>query len=178
MLIMILVMIVLPFQSVNDGIFTPHTMFVSSSDSNRSRAKTFMASSLHSFHEKKNHAYLYSLVKNVPHNAHHDTCNDSFTFPKRHDGIFTPHTMFASSSDSNRSRTRRHTSNVVSHAHKDTSASHGPSIQFRTFDASYVIHCKNDRIIATNVGPKCKKGKTCIWVPKSYVTNLTGPNTS
>jgi hypothetical protein len=45
--------------------------------------KTFMASSLHSFHEKKNHSYLYSHVKNVPHNAHHDTCNDSFTFPKR-----------------------------------------------------------------------------------------------
>jgi hypothetical protein len=119
-----------------------------------------MASSLHSVHEKKNHAYLYSHVKNASHNAHQDTCNDSFT----------PRTMFVSSSDSNRSRTRRHD---VSHAPKDKNASHVPSILFRTFDASYVIHCKSDRIIATNMGPKCKKGKTCIWVPKTYVTNLT-----
>jgi hypothetical protein len=71
-----------------------------------------------------------------------------------------------------------HASHVVFHAHKERSASHGPSILFHTFDASYVIHYKNDRIIATNAGPKCKKGKTCIWVPKSYVTNLKGPNTS
>jgi hypothetical protein len=56
-----------------------------------------MASNLHSVHEKKNHAYLYSHVKNVSHNAYHDTCNNSFT----------PRTMFASYSDSNMSRTRR-----------------------------------------------------------------------
>jgi hypothetical protein len=118
-----------------------------------------MANSLHYVHEKKNHTHLYSHVKNASHNAYHDTCNDSFT----------PHTMFASSSDSNRSRTRCHASHVVSHASKDMNASHGSSILFSTFDASYVIHCKNDRIVATNVGPKCKKGKTCIWVPKTYV---------
>jgi hypothetical protein len=47
-----------------------------------------MASSSHSFHEKKKHAYLYSHVKNVSHNAHHDNCNDSFAFPKCHDGVF------------------------------------------------------------------------------------------
>jgi hypothetical protein len=86
--------------------------------------------------------------------------------------------MHASSNDSNRSRTRCHASHVVSHTPKERNASHGSSILFCTFDASYMIHCKNDKIVATNVGPKCKKGKTCIWVPKSYVTNLTGPNTS
>jgi hypothetical protein len=137
-----------------------------------------VASSLHSVHEKKNHAYLCSHVKNASHNAHHGTCNDSFTFLKCHDGVFTPHTMFASSSDSNRSRTRCHASHVVSHVPKNRNVSHGPSTLFRTFDASYVLHYKNDKINATNVGPKCKKGKTCIWVPKSYVTNLTRPNTS
>jgi hypothetical protein len=61
---------------------------------------------------------------------------------------------------------------------KDRNASHGSSILFRNFDAFYVIHCKNDKIVATIVGPKYKKGNTCIWVPKSYVTNLIGPNTS
>jgi hypothetical protein len=126
------------------------------------KGKAPMASISHSFHEKKSHAYLYSHVKNVSHNAHHDTCNDSFTFPKHHDGVFTPHTIFALSSDSSRSRTRRHVSHVISHVPKDRNASHGPSILFHTFYASYVIHYKNDRIIATNMGPKCKKGKTCI----------------
>jgi hypothetical protein len=26
-------------------------------------------------------------------------------------------------------------------------------------------------IVARNLGPKCKGSKTCVWVPKSYVTN-------
>jgi hypothetical protein len=98
-----------------------------------------------------------------------------------HDVAFTPRTMIASFSGSyvhSRSRSRHRSSHVVSHAPKDRIASHGPSMLYRTFDASYVLHCKNDRIVATNVGPKCKKGKTCIWVPKSYVTNLRRPNTS
>jgi hypothetical protein len=107
----------------------------------KEKGKTTMASSLHSFHEKKNHIHLYS------HYAHHDTCNDSSTFPKHHDVVFTPHTMFVSSNDSNRSRTRRHASHVVSHVPKDRNASHGSSILFCTFDASYVIHYKNDRML-------------------------------
>jgi hypothetical protein len=116
-----------------------------------------MANSVHSIHEKRNHAYLYSHVKSSSHNAYHVTCN----------GSFTPRTMTASSSDCNRSRTRRHASHVVSHMPKDRNASHGSSILFRTIDASYVIHSKNDKVVATSVGPKCKRGKTCIWVPKS-----------
>jgi hypothetical protein len=132
----------------------------------KEKGKAPMASSLRYVHEKKNHAYLYSHVKNASHNAYHITCNDNFT----------PRTVIASSSD--RSRTRRHSPHVVSHAPENRNASHGPSILFHTFDASYVIHYKNDIIVATNVGTKCKKGKTCIWVPKTYITNLTGPNTS
>jgi hypothetical protein len=84
----------------------------------------------------------------------------------RHDA-FTPRTMIASSSGSythSRSRSRRHASHNVSHAPKYRNSSHDPSILFCTFDASYVLYCKNDKIVATNVGPKCKKGKTCIWV--------------
>jgi hypothetical protein len=104
----------------------------------KEKGKAPMANSVHSIHEKKNHAYLYSHVKS------------------------TLHTMFASSSGFDRSRTRHHASHVISHAPKDRNASHGPSILFCTFHASYVIHYKNDRIVATIVGPKCKKGKTCI----------------
>jgi hypothetical protein len=40
---------------------------------------------------------------------------------------------------------------------KDMNASCGPSILYHTFDASYVLYCKNDRIDASNVGPKCER---------------------
>jgi hypothetical protein len=111
-----------------------------------------MANIVHLIHEKRNHAYLYFHAKSTSHNAYHVT----------HNGSFTPRTMTASSSDCNRRRTRHHASHVGSHTPKDRNASHGSSILFRTFDASYVIHCKNDKIVATSLGPKCKKVKTCI----------------
>jgi hypothetical protein len=31
---------------------------------------------------------------------------------------------------------------------------------YHTYDASYVLVCKNDKVVARNVGPKCKGGKT------------------
>jgi hypothetical protein len=138
-----------------------------------------MDSSSHSFHDKKNHAFIYTYVK-----------NDRMLImilviivlflQKRHDVVFTPCTMIASSSGTyaHSSRPRRRASHVVSHTLKNRNVYHGPSILFCTFDASYVIYRKDDRIVATNVEPKYKRGKTCIWVPKSYVTNLTGPNPS
>jgi hypothetical protein len=98
-----------------------------------------------------------------------------------HDAAFASRTMIASSSGSyahSRSRPKHRSCHVVSHASKDGNASHVPSILFHTFDASYVFYCKNDRIVASNMGTKSKKGKTCICVPKYYVTNLTGPNSS
>jgi hypothetical protein len=135
-----------------------------------------ISSSSNSFHDK-NHAFIYTHAKNV----HHDASNDRSVLPTRHDVVFTPRIVIASSSDSyahGRNRPRRHASLIVPHVPKDRSASNGPSILYRTFDASYVLHCKNGKIVATNVGPKSKKGKTYIWVPKSYVTNMTGPNKS
>jgi hypothetical protein len=125
---------------------------------------------------------LYAHAKNVSHNSrnvHHDACIDHPVLHTRHDAIFTPRNMVASSSNAyanGRSRPRWCASHIVSHAPKNRNASYGPSMLYHTFGASYVLNCKNNRIIATNMGPKSKKGKTCIWVPKSYVTNLTGPN--
>jgi hypothetical protein len=135
------------------------------------KAKACMASSSHSFHDKKNHAFIYTHIKNAQ-DVHLDACNDCHVLPMRHDAAFTPLTMISSSSGSyshSTNRPRHHAYHVVSH---------GPSMLYRTFDASYVLYCKNDRIVASNVGPECKKGKTCIWVTKPYVTNLTGRNTS
>jgi hypothetical protein len=69
---------------------------------------------------------------------------------------------------------RRH--HVAFHAPRRASA--GPTMLYQTCDASFVLICKNDKVVARNLGPKCKRDKTCIWVPKSVVTNLVGPNKS
>jgi hypothetical protein len=53
-----------------------------------------MASSSHSFHDNKNHAFIYMHVKNAK-NAHHDTYNDRHVLPMCHDAAFTPCTMIA-----------------------------------------------------------------------------------
>jgi hypothetical protein len=95
-----------------------------------------------------------------------------------HEAIYSSHAMIASSSSSHAHGRPRCHAPIVSHLPTTRNASDGPSMLFRTFDASYVLYCKNDRVVASNVGPKCKKYKLCIWVSKSYVTNLTGSNTS
>jgi hypothetical protein len=145
----------------------------------KEKGKAPLASNSHSFHEKKNHAYLYTHVENASRTSqvvHHD---DHAVLPVRHDTVFAPRAMNASSSSyhaHSRSRPMCHTYNDVSHAPRN--ASHGPSMLYRTYDASYVLFCKSGKVCAKNVGPKCKRGKTCIWVLKSYVTNLVGPNKS
>jgi hypothetical protein len=145
----------------------------------KEKGKAPIASSSHSLHDKKNHAYLYAHVKNasnVSHVAHHDVRNDHAILHTRHDAVFAPRAMNASSSSSyahGRSRPRRCAFNVVSHAPRNTS-----SMLYHTYDTSYVLHCKYGKVYAKNVGPKCKRGKTCIWVPKTFVTNLVGPNKS
>jgi hypothetical protein len=73
---------------------------------------------------------------------------------------------------------RQNVHHVSSHVLKVRNASYGHSVSHRTFDASYILYCKSGCVVASHVGSKSKNGKTCIWVPKSYVTNLTGPNTS
>jgi hypothetical protein len=52
----------------------------------------------------------------------------------------------------------------------------GPFISYHTFDVSYVSSCKSNEVVASHVGPKSENGKTCVWVPKNYVTNLKVPN--
>jgi hypothetical protein len=134
----------------------------------KEKGKAPMASSSHSSHDKKNHAYLYAHVKNASSVVH-----------TRHDVAFDSDAMFASSSSlyaHGRNRTRRHVHHTMYHALKN--ASNSPTMIYHTYDASFVLMCKNDKLVARNLGPKCKRDKTCIWVPKSYVTNLIGPNKS
>jgi hypothetical protein len=79
-----------------------------------------MASSSHSSHDRKNHAYLYAHVKNVSSIIHHN----HVVFPTHHDAIFDSHAMFASSSSlyaHGRNRPRCHVHHVASHAPRITS---------------------------------------------------------
>jgi hypothetical protein len=150
----------------------------------KEKGKAPMASSLHSSDVSNNHAFIFANVKNVRNvhnNFHHDACNDHHVYPMRHATAFGSHALIASFSrfDAHgRSRPSHNIHHVVSHVLKTRKASHGPYVSYRTYDASYVIYCKPGRVVASNVGPKSKNGKTCIWVPKSYVTKLTRPNTT
>jgi hypothetical protein len=145
----------------------------------KEKGKGPMASSSHSSHDKNNHAYLYAHVKNASSVAHHDGCYDHDVLPTRHDVVFDSHAMYASSSSTHahgRNRPRCHVHHVVSHAPRN--ASNGPTMLYHTYDFSFVFICKNDKVVARNLGPKCKRDKTCIRVPNSYMTNLVGPNKS
>jgi hypothetical protein len=76
----------------------------------KEKGKAHMASSSHSSHGRKNHAYLYAHVKNASNIAHHDGCYSHAVLPVRHDAIFYSHAMIASSSSAyvhGRSRSRR-----------------------------------------------------------------------
>jgi hypothetical protein len=139
------------------------------------KGKAPMASSSHYSHDRNNHAYLYAHFKNASSSIDHN----QVAFPTHHDDVSNSHAMFASSSSSyahGRNRPRRHVYHVASHTPRNTS--NGPTMLHQTYDASFVLMCKNDKVVARNLGPKCKRDKTCIWVPKSYVTNLVGPNKS
>jgi hypothetical protein len=144
----------------------------------KEKGKAPMASSSHSSHDRKNQAYLYAHVKNASRNIHHDACVDHAMPTMRHDIVYSSYAMTASSSSSHAHGRPRHHTHVVSHAPRIEIHPMVLKMLFCTFDASYVLYRKNDKVVASNVGSKCKKGNTYIWVPKSYVANLIGPNTS
>jgi hypothetical protein len=57
-----------------------------------------------------------------------------------------------------------------------STASKLPIMHFHEFKASYVIiRNKFGRVFAKYVGTHRKSPKTCVWVPKSLVTNVRGP---
>jgi hypothetical protein len=55
---------------------------------------------------------------------------------------------------------------------------HGPATIYHALNASFAICRKDRKIVARKLGAKCKSDKTCIWVPKTILTNLVGPNKS
>jgi hypothetical protein len=120
----------------------------------KEKGKAPMASSV-----QKNHAFMYNR-KIASHNRRydHDACES--------------HAMFASSSNFN-GRPRR---NFVSHAPRKMC--NKPTTIFHACNTTFVLSCKNEKVVPRKLVSKCKGDKTCIWVPKAIVTNLVGPNKS
>jgi hypothetical protein len=113
---------------------------------------------------QKNHAFIYSDRK-VSRNSHYNRCYNAFD----------SHVMIASSSSFIHSRNMPR-KNVVHHVPRKVS--NEPSTIYHACNTSFAICCKNKKVIARKLGAKCKGDKTCIWVPKTIVTNLVGPNKS
>jgi hypothetical protein len=84
--------------------------------------------------------------------------------------------MVASSSTYAYGRNRPMHNHVVSHAPRRVC--NGPTTVYHACNASFVLLCENAKVDARKLGSKCKGDKTCIWVPKTVVTNLVGPNKS
>jgi hypothetical protein len=127
------------------------------------KGKAPMASSA-----KKNHAFMY-----------HDR-RQSYKSCNAYDA-FESHAMFASSSSymHGKDMSKRHfvhmpRRNVVNIPRKVNE----PSTIYHALNASFAICRKDRKIVARKLEAKCKGDKTCIWVPKTIVTNLVGPNMS
>jgi hypothetical protein len=152
--------------SIKDGLgFRKETKNLTSQKApvlNKEKGKAPMASS-----SQKNHAYIYD--RKHSRNTYNDECYDDAAY-------CDSHAMFASSSTfvHGRSRPRR---NYAMH-HAPRKMCNEPSTIYHACDTYFVLSCKNAKVVARKLGSKCKRDKTCIWVPKTILTNLAGPNKS
>jgi hypothetical protein len=128
---------------------------------NKEKGKAPMASS-----SQKNHAYIYD--RKYARNAYNDRCYD-------HAAYNDSHAMFASSSTFAHGRNRTRQNHVVSHLPRKVCNS---PTTYHASNASFVLSCKDAKVVARNLGSKCKGHKIFIWVPKTVMTNLVVPNKS
>jgi hypothetical protein len=143
--------------SIKDGLgFRKETKNLTSQRTpvlNKEKGKAPMASS-----PQRNHAFIYD--RKVASRSHYNRSYDH-----------NSHAMFASSSTFVHCRPRK--DHVV-----PRKMCNGPSTIYNACSDSFVLSCKNAKVVAKKLGSKCKGDKTCIWVPKTIVTNLVGPNKS
>jgi hypothetical protein len=65
--------------------------------------------------------------------------------------------------------------NHVSYA-SNANASYVSHLSYHDFDESYIpMRNKFGRVVALYVGPHHNRSKTCVWVSKCLVTNMSGP---
>jgi hypothetical protein len=126
----------------------------------KEKGKAPMASSA-----KKNHAFMYHDRR------HARNANRSYDAFDSH--VYDSYAMFASSSSYMHGRNvpRRNGVNISRKINE-------PSTIYHACNASFAICRKDRKVIARKLGARCKGDKTCIWVPKTIVTNLIGPNKS
>jgi hypothetical protein len=127
---------------------------------NKEKGKAPMASS-----SQRNHAFIYD--RKIASHSHRSYDNAA---------CYDSNAMFASSSTHDYGKSRPRRNHVVSHAPRKMC--NKPSTIYHACHTSFVLTCKNTKVVARKLGPKCKGDKTCIWVPKVIVTNLVGPNKS
>jgi hypothetical protein len=77
----------------------------------------------------------------------------------------------------NEASSSRHSTHINMPKRKIPNASNEHNISFKTFDATYVLTNKSDKVVAKYVGGKHKSPKTCVRVPKVLVSNVKGPKT-
>jgi hypothetical protein len=152
--------------SIKDGLgfkrevknLTSHKVSISAKE----KGKAPMASSAH-----KNHAFMY-------HDRRHSR-NASRSYD-----AFDSHAMVASSSSimHDRNVARKNAMPRKNVVHVPRKVMNEPSTIYYACNASFAICRKGKKVIAKKLGAKCKGDKTCIWVPKTIVTNLVGPNMS
>jgi hypothetical protein len=152
--------------SIKDGLgFRKETKNLTSQKApvlNKEKGKAPMASST-----QRNHAFIYD--RKVASRSHY---NKSYVHTSYNDS----HAMFASSSTFVHGRSRPRRNHVVPHMPRRMC--NEPTTIFHAYNISFVLSCKNEKVVARKLGSKCKGDKTCIWVPKTIVTNLVGPNKS
>jgi hypothetical protein len=78
---------------------------------------------------------------------------------------------------SNEASSSRHSTHIKMPKRKIANTSNEHNISFKTFDASYVLTNKSGKVVSKYVGGKHKSPKTCVWVPKVFVSNVKGPKT-
>jgi hypothetical protein len=84
--------------------------------------------------------------------------------------------MFASSYTFVHGRNRPRKNHVVNHVPRKIC--NEPTTVFHACNTSFVLSYKNAKVVDRKLGSKCKGYKTCIWVPKTILTNLVGPKKS
>jgi hypothetical protein len=77
----------------------------------------------------------------------------------------------------NEASSSRHSTHVKMPKKKTPIASNDHNISFKAFDASYVLTNKSGKVVAKYVRAKHKGSKTCVWIPKVFVSNAKGPKT-
>jgi hypothetical protein len=115
----------------------------------------------------RNHAFMYDRKI-----GSYSNYNKSYI----HAGYYDPNAMFASSSTFVHDRNRPKKNHVLHHVPRKM-CNESATI-FHACNTTFVLSCKNKKVVARKLGAKCKEDKTCIWVPKAIVTNLVGPNKS